>query len=139
MASRGRAHELSPAAQISRGMVRLLAEYTGRGPTRARTTVNTNMVAVFFEDTLTRAELKLAAAGESDAVQATRRIFHDLMRQEAVALVSEVLGREVVSFLSDVDAAANVAGVMFLLEPRRETGLVEVVESGPKAEPAAET
>jgi uncharacterized protein YbcI len=134
-----RTREMSPAGQIARGMVRLLSEYTGRGPTRARTTVNTNMVAVVFEDTLTRAEVNLVAAGQLDSVHRMRRVFHDLMREEAIAVVSEVTGRDVVSFLSDVDPEANVSAAVFLLDSRRETGQVEVAESGPRAEQRTQT
>jgi uncharacterized protein YbcI len=135
----GRTGELSPAAQIARGMVKLLSEYTGRGPTRARTTVNTNMVAVVFQDTLTKAEVNLAAAGQFESVHRMRRIFHELMREQACTMVAQVTGRQVVSFLSDVDPEANVSAAVFLLEARRETGHVEVVESGPRAEQHTQT
>jgi uncharacterized protein YbcI len=126
----GRTTQLSPAAQIARGMVKLLSEYTGRGPTRARTTVNTNMVAVVFQDTLTKAETNLVSAGQLDSVHRMRRIFHELMREEAIGVVAEVTGREVVSFLSDVDPEANVSAAVFLLDTQRETGDVDVAESG---------
>jgi uncharacterized protein YbcI len=131
--------ELSTAGQIARGMVRLLSEYTGRGPTRARTTVNTNMVAVVFEDTLTKAEVNLVAAGQLDSVHRMRRIFHDIMRDRAVEVVSEIMGRHVISFLSDVDPVANVSAAVFLLDVQRETGEVDVAESGPRAESRTQT
>jgi uncharacterized protein YbcI len=38
------------AAEISRQMVRLLSRYTGRGPTHARTTLNTNVAVTVFQD-----------------------------------------------------------------------------------------
>jgi uncharacterized protein YbcI len=43
-------HNGSPSAEISRSAVKLLREYTGRGPTRARTTINTDSVMVFLGD-----------------------------------------------------------------------------------------
>jgi uncharacterized protein YbcI len=126
-----RTRELSTAGQISRGMVRLLSEYTGRGPTRARATVNTNMIAVVFEDALTKAEVNLVAAGQLDSVHRMRRVFHEVMRDKAIEAVSEITGRAVLSFLSDVDPEANVAAAVFLLDTQRETGEVDVAESGP--------
>ena len=119
----------SPAASIADRMVRLIHHYTGRGPTTARTTLNTNIVVVAFHDTLTKGEQNLVAAGQSDAVHAMRRIFHDVMGPEAVATVREVLNREVVSFLSDIDPRSNVAAMVFVLEPRPETGRVQVADS----------
>lgn len=83
------------ASKISREMVQLMARYTGRGPTRARTTVNSNIVAVVFEDTLTTAEKNLVAAGRADAVLETRRRFAALMRTDAVEIVARNAGREV--------------------------------------------
>jgi uncharacterized protein YbcI len=51
----GHPEQSSPAAAISRGAVQLLREYTGRGPTKARTTINHDSVMIVLGDTLTRA------------------------------------------------------------------------------------
>ncbi len=51
-----------PAA-ISNAIVRLLREYTGRGPTKARTTIRENVVLVMLEQTLTKGEKSLARKG----------------------------------------------------------------------------
>jgi uncharacterized protein YbcI len=69
------------AARISTGMVQLMSRFTGRGPTKARTTVNTNLVAVVFEQTLTKGELNLVRAGQGRGVAGQRRIFQRLMRE----------------------------------------------------------
>jgi uncharacterized protein YbcI len=78
------------AARISTGMVQLMSRFTGRGPTKARTTVNTNLVAVVFEQTLTKGELNLVRAGQGKGVANQRRIFQRLMRDEAVALIERL-------------------------------------------------
>src|SRR4028119_921735 len=44
----------SKAAAISNHVVRTMSEYTGRGPTRARTHLNDNLVTVVLQDTLTK-------------------------------------------------------------------------------------
>src|SRR5690242_21593397 len=44
------------AAAISNMMVRLLREYTGRGPTRARTTIGDDLIVCLLADTLTTSE-----------------------------------------------------------------------------------
>ena len=50
-------------AAISNAVVRLLAEYTGRGPTKARTTIRSDMVIVLLQDTLTKGERVLVTTG----------------------------------------------------------------------------
>jgi uncharacterized protein YbcI len=52
------------AAEISRAVVGLWHEYTGRGPTKARTTITEDLVVVMMADTLLKAEKSLAAAGK---------------------------------------------------------------------------
>ena len=52
------------AAAISTTVVRALARTTGRGPTKARTTLGENGVFVVLQDSLTRGEQTLADAGE---------------------------------------------------------------------------
>ena len=119
----------SAAALISNRMVRLIASYVGRGPTKARTTLNTNIVLVVFADTMTRAEQNLTAAGQADAVRSMRQTLQRSMREDAVAAVEEILGRRVVAYMGDIDTDANVASVLFTLEPRPESGRVEVAEA----------
>jgi uncharacterized protein YbcI len=119
------------AVTVSNRMVQLLSRYTGRGPTRTRAVVNTNVAVVCFQDTLTKGELNLVEAGEAEAVHVMRRTFHDIMREEAVAAVEEVLEREVMAFMSDVDVSANCATMVFMLTPHPETGDVQTAETGP--------
>jgi uncharacterized protein YbcI len=118
------------AADISREMVKILSRYTGRGPTRARTTLNRNIAVVVFQDTLTKAELNLVAAGEIEAVLQMRRIFQGVMRDEAIAAVEGVLNRTVQSLTSDVDPLANIAVQVFLFEPEPEDHAVGVGAAG---------
>jgi uncharacterized protein YbcI len=107
----------SLSARISTRMVKLLSFYTGRGPTKARTTIDTNVVVVVTDDALTTAERNLAEAGESESVVQMRRRFHKVMYSDAVALIEELTGRTVRVFLSDVAPEENVAVHVFVLEP----------------------
>src|SRR4051794_5206523 len=63
------------AADLSTKIVQLLAGRTGRGPTRARATLDTNVVTVLYEDAMSRAEHNLAAAGQLEAVASRRRLI----------------------------------------------------------------
>jgi uncharacterized protein YbcI len=118
----------SRAARISGQMVQLALRHLGRGPTRARTSVNTNFVLVVLDDVLTHAEKSLAAAGERELIRRQRDVFADLMRAEAMAIVQDAVGRIVRTVLADIDPDCGVAALVFLFEPAPETGEVAVAE-----------
>lgn len=119
----------SVAARISTHMVQLMSRYTGRGPTRARTTLNTNFATVILDDTLTRAETNLVAAGEIESVVQQRRTFHRMMREEAIAAIEQVTGRHVRAYLSDIAPEAAVGAHVFVFEPVGETGQAYYAEA----------
>ena len=119
----------SAAARISTKMVQLLSRYTGRGPTKARTTLNTNLASVLVEDALTRAEANLVAAGQHASVRDQRRILHDVMRPDAIAIVEAETGRRVRAYLNDVDPLERLAVYTFVLDTRPETGTTAVAEA----------
>jgi uncharacterized protein YbcI len=111
-----RGHQ-SLAAQISTRMVKLLALYTGRGPTKARTTIDQNVIAIVTDDTLTTAERNLANAGDVESVKNMRQRFHRIMHDESVAMIEQMTGRTVRAFLQDVEPETNVAAHIFVLDP----------------------
>ena len=47
------------ASAISRLLVQTVSEYTGRGPTRARSAISDHVITVILDDSLTKAELSL--------------------------------------------------------------------------------
>jgi uncharacterized protein YbcI len=104
------------AAEISRRMVQLLHEYTGRGPTKARTTIDGDHVLILMADTLTKAERTLAGNGHADNVRENRHLFQRVMRPEAVNMVEEITGRKVVAFMSDNHINPDMAAELFVLE-----------------------
>jgi uncharacterized protein YbcI len=118
------------AGEVSGAIVRLFSRYAGRGPTKARTTLNANLVAVVLENALTTAELTLVAAGEVEPVKAMRRKYHDAMREKMIEAVERIVDRKVVTLLSDIDPVANVAAEVFVLEHHPDRGLTATVEMG---------
>ena len=68
------------AAVISKTVVRALARTTGRGPTKARTTIGENGVFVVLQDSLTVGEQTLADHGEGQAVLDLRRRWQRVIR-----------------------------------------------------------
>jgi uncharacterized protein YbcI len=108
---------LAANAAISDGAVRLLHEYTGRGPTRSHTTINTNSVMIVLGDTLTKGERTLVESGKADRVLQVRHDFQMAMRDDLVALVEGATERNVVAFMSQNHIDPDAAVEVFLLEP----------------------
>jgi uncharacterized protein YbcI len=104
------------AAAISDAVVRLLREYTGRGPTQIRTTINENLVVSVLQDTLTTGERTLLAGGQTDLVLDVRRQHHRLMRADLLATIEALTGRHVSAFLSDSHIEPDIAIEVFILE-----------------------
>lgn len=112
-ASRGEA-----AQSISNALVRLLRDYTGRGPTQAYTTITDTHVIVVLRDALLKAERSLVKDGHHEAVIDMRRRFQRTMKDALVAAVEEHTGREVLAFLSDHHIDPDIAVEVFILKPR---------------------
>lgn len=102
---------------ISNFIVRLINEYTGRGPVRARTYYEGDMVCVVLQDTLTRGERNLVRDGRDDLVISTRRAYQAAMRREAIAGIEDLTGRTVRAFLSDNQLDPDIAVECFVLDP----------------------
>jgi uncharacterized protein YbcI len=106
-------------ARISREIVRLQAEYYGKGPTKAKTYIVDDLVVVVLEESFTRAEKTLAERGEGAAVQHIRRRFQQQMAEDFTSVVEQATGRRVRTFLSETDIAADVSVEIFLLADER--------------------
>ena len=102
---------------VSRAMVALFKESTGRGPTRARTYVENGLVITVLHDTMTKAERTLMEEDQEDTVRDLRRIFQGTFRDKAIAIVERLTGRKVLAFLSDHAVEPDYAIEAFVLEP----------------------
>jgi uncharacterized protein YbcI len=99
-------------AEISTTIVRLLREYTGRGPTKAQTTIRDNVVLVMLEQALTKGERVLVQKGRGETVLTLRHEYQEAMREESSARIAELTGRNVTAMMSanhfDPDLAAEI-------------------------------
>jgi uncharacterized protein YbcI len=105
---------------ISRALVALFKEATGRGPGRARTYLEDGVVLTVLHDTMTKAERTLKDENLEDHVRSLRRIFQGTFRDEAIAVVERLTGRKVLAFLSDHAVNPDYAIEAFILEPGLE-------------------
>ena len=106
-------------AAIANEIVRLQAEYYGKGPTRAKTYIVEDLVVVVLEESFTRAEKTLAERGEREAIQHIRRRFQQQMAESFTSIVEQVTGRKVRVFLSETDIDNDVSVETFLLSGDR--------------------
>lgn len=110
----------SVSAAISNAVVQIMHEYTGRGPTKARTTVNVDSVLVVLGDTMTKAERNLVANGKSELVLEVRREFQAAMSADLVAKVEELTARRVTAFMSANHIDPDMGCEIFVLEPLQD-------------------
>jgi uncharacterized protein YbcI len=113
-------HKGSIASAISSTVVQLMREYTGRGPTKARTYVDDDLISVVLQDTLTMGERSLVRDGEVDLVLASRKAFQRTMSSEMIAAVEQHSGRTVLAFLSDNHVDPDIAVESFVLAPKAD-------------------
>jgi uncharacterized protein YbcI len=102
---------------INNGAVQVLREYTGRGPTKARTVLDRDSVTILLSDALTPAERVLVENGRSDHVMRNRHELQVLMRDDLVKVVEEALDRKVIAFMSDNHIDPDMGVEVFVLEP----------------------
>jgi uncharacterized protein YbcI len=119
----GSRHDEPPGAShltaaISNALVRIQHAYLGRGPSRVRTLIREDTVLVLMQDTLTRAERSLVAAGKDDEVLRVRDSLQRTMRSEIVAAVEALTGRPVLAFMSANHIDPDLACEVIVLQPR---------------------
>src|SRR4051795_5173925 len=110
------------SAAISNTVVRALARTTGRGPTKAKTTLGENGVFVVLQDSLTVGEQTLTDAGQGQAVLDLRRRWQAVMKVDVSREIEELTGRKVIGFMSDNHIDPDLAVEVFVLEPVEPTG-----------------
>jgi uncharacterized protein YbcI len=94
-----------------------MREYTGRGPTKARTYLNEALITVVLQDTLTMGERSLVRDGHEELVLASRKAFQRTMSSQMIAAVERHSGRRVLAFLSDNHTDPDIAVESFVLAP----------------------
>lgn len=103
-------------AAITREVIRVQNESHGRGPRKAFSFHNGNVLITVLEGVLTHAERRLADNGESDAVLKMRSLYQKSMEPELKRCVEEVTGCKVLAFLSDNHLEPDMAIEVFVLD-----------------------
>jgi uncharacterized protein YbcI len=89
-------------AAVSSGIVQVLAQLYGRGPTKAKTYFNDAYVFCVLEDGLTANEERLLVAGEAQLVRQYRLRFQEVVYDELTGVVERATGRTVLTYHSQI-------------------------------------
>ena len=111
---------------ISDGMVALLKEFYGRGPTRAKSYFEDDLVVCVLRGGFTRVEQTLLEGGRGAAVIGQRMEFQELMRDRFVSVIEDATGRQVIGFMSGNQQEPDMMCEVFILAP---TDLLDVHET----------
>ena len=104
-------------AAISEAVVRLMAQNTGRGPTKARTTIDGDLIVVVLQTSLTPGERYLADENRGEQVLDMRRAYQDAMRTDCIAAIEDLTNRTVTAFMSANHIDPDLAAEVFILKP----------------------
>jgi uncharacterized protein YbcI len=102
---------------ISDGMVALLREFYGRGPTRAKSYYEDDLVVCVLRGGFSRVEQTLLQGGRGGAVIQQRMEFQELMRQRFEAVIERSTGRRVIGFMSGNQQHPDMMCEVFILAP----------------------
>ena len=102
---------------ISDGIVGLLKEFYGRGPTRAKSYYEDDLVVCLLRGGFSRVEQTLLEGGRGVAVIQQRMEFQELMRERFVAVIENATGRSVIGFMSGNLQDPDIMSEVFILAP----------------------
>lgn len=107
----------SVLTEISNGMVALLKEHYGVGPTQAKTYYNDDLVVCVLRGGFTRVEQTLLAGDRGKAVIEQRMAFQEVMRERFEAVIQHATGRRVIGFMSGNQQSPDMICEVFVLSP----------------------
>jgi uncharacterized protein YbcI len=89
-------------AAVANEIVRLKAQYYGKGPTEAKAFMNDETLMVTLKGGLTTVERTLLEAGDQDLVRQVRLRFQQVMEQNFIDAVQRMTGQRVLTYMSQI-------------------------------------
>jgi len=114
---------------ISDGLVALLKEFYGRGPTRAKSYFEDDLVVCVLRGGFSRVEQTLLEGGRGAAVIDQRIAFQELMRERFEDVIEAATGQRVIGFMSGNQQDPDMMCEVFILAP---SDLVDEHELAPR-------
>ena len=115
---------------ISDGMVALLKEFYGRGPSRAKSYYEDDLVVCLLRGGFSRVEQTLLEGGRGSSVIRQRMEFREVMRERFVAVIERATGRRVIGFMSGNQQHSDIMCEVFILAPTDLVDDHEIPERG---------
>ena len=104
-------------AAISDGLVRLLEEFYGRGPTYAKSYYEDDLVVCLLRGGFGRFEQTPLDAGCGAAVIEQRMEFRALMLERFIAVIENATSQRVIGFMSGNQQSPDMTCGLFILAP----------------------
>src|SRR5947209_13161777 len=105
---------------LANAMVGMKKQLYGRGPTAAKAWILDDYVFVVLEGGLTRNEETLLADGKADLVRSYRLSFQETVGPKVMAAVAELIGRDVLTYHSQIVFDPPRTFEIFVLEPQSQ-------------------
>jgi uncharacterized protein YbcI len=102
---------------ISDGMVALLKEFYGRGPSRTKSYYEDDLVVCVLRGGFSRVEQTLLEGGRTAAVIQQRMEFQEVMRDRFTGVIQDATGRLVIGFMSGNQQHPDMMCEVFILGP----------------------
>jgi uncharacterized protein YbcI len=107
-------------ADVTNGIVKLFREYYGRGPTKAKSYMFDEYLITVLDDLLTTVESTLVNNGREALVREVRLTFQEAVADRFKNVVTEITGRKVLTYHSQVTFHPARGFEIFILEPEDE-------------------
>ncbi|MHB1469193.1 MAG: Na-translocating system protein MpsC family protein [Solirubrobacteraceae bacterium] len=117
---------------VSDGMVGLLKEFYGRGPTRAKSYYQDDLVVCLLRGGFSRVEQTLLDGGRGTAVIQQRMEFQELMRERFEEVIERVTRRRVIGFMSGNQQNPDLMCEVFVLAPSELVDEHEILAQKPR-------
>jgi uncharacterized protein YbcI len=104
-------------ADVSNAIVGVFAECYGRGPTKAKSYLFDDYLITVLDDLFTTVEVTLVQNGRESLVREVRLTFQEAVADRFKDAVTEVTGRKVLTYHSQVTFHPSRGFEIFVLEP----------------------
>jgi uncharacterized protein YbcI len=119
----------SMLTSISNEMVQAKKRFFGKGPEGVKTYMMDDLCFTVMRGGLTRAEQTMLDAGHPDQVRAFRQLFQNEMTDYLTGAISEITGRKVVTYQSQIMFDPHIVIEMFVFADRAPENTVEATAS----------
>ncbi len=120
---------------ISDGLVGLLKEFYGHGPTRTKSYYQDDLVVCVLRGGFSRVEQTLLDGGRGHAVIQQRMEFQEVMRGRFAEVIEDATGRQVIGFMSGNQQHPDLMCEVFVLGPSDLVNEDEIPVDAPSPPP----